>query len=111
MHYIYLIQNDVSGEIYIGYTTDLEDRIKTHNARGKKFTTRNNGEWKYVYVELYRSKKDALERERKLKRHAKGKHELFKRLKYSLFEPKIGEGRSESISSNCLSKTQLPANS
>ena len=94
MHYVYLIQNDVSGELYIGYTTNLVERLDTHNTGGKKFTTRKDGKWQYVYVELYRAKEDALERERKLKKHAKGKHELLKRLKQSLFEPKIGEGRS-----------------
>ena len=28
-----------------------------------------------------------------------------------MLEPKSGDGRSESFSGNCLSKTQLPANS
>jgi predicted GIY-YIG superfamily endonuclease len=44
------------------------------------------------YLEVFRPKSDALSRERKLKAHAKGKHELLKRLKNSLLEPKIGEG-------------------
>ena len=94
MHYVYLIQNDVTYEIYIGTTSNLRKRLDEHNAKGKKFTTRKNGKWLYIYVELYRSKKDAVNREQKLKRHAKGKYELLKRLSSSLLEPKIGEGRS-----------------
>ena len=94
MHYVYLIQNDVTYEIYIGSTSNLRKRLDEHNGKGKKFTSRKNGKWLYVYVELYRAKKDALKRERKLKHHAKGKHELLKRLSSSLLEPKIGEGRS-----------------
>jgi predicted GIY-YIG superfamily endonuclease len=94
MYYVYLIQHDLSGELYIGFTTDPKERLKAHNGNGKKSTTRKSGRWQYVYLELFRSEQDARDREKKLKGHAKGKHELFKRLKNSLFEPKIGEGRS-----------------
>ena len=94
MYYVYLIQNDSTFEIYIGYTTDPILRLKQHNNGGKKFTSRLSGKWKYVYMELYRSKQDALSREKQLKRHAGGKNQLLKRLTYSLLEPKIGEGRS-----------------
>ena len=94
MYYVYLIQHDLSRKIYIGSTENPVNRLKEHNAKGKKFTTRKSGKWFYVYLELYRSKKDALSREKRLKDHAKGKHELLKRLKNSLLEPKIGEGRS-----------------
>ena len=111
MHYVYLIQHDPSNKIYIGITDNPVERLKEHNGKGRKFTTRKSGTWHYIYLELYRSKKDALSREKKLKGHAKGKHELLKRIKYSLLKPKIGEGRSESIPGNCLTKTQLPANS
>ena len=111
MHYVYLIQNDVTGELYIGYTTSPTKRLQEHNAKGKKYTTRLKGEWKYVYLEVFRSKDDAMLREKRLKSHASGKHELLKRLGKSLLSLKSGEGRSESFSANCLPKTQLPANS
>ena len=39
------------------------------------------------------------------------KLELFNRIKNSKLDAKTGEGRSESIPSDCLTKTQLPANS
>ena len=111
MWVVYLIQNDFSLEPYIGVTENLTERLKTHNAKGKKFTTRKNGEWILIYAEAYRSKNDALAREKKLKHHGSGKIELFKRLEQSLLNTKSGEGRSESISGDCLPKTQLPANS
>ena len=85
MFCVYLIQNDVSKELYVGYTSDLKRRLSEHNGAGKKHTTRNVGEWKYVYVELYRNEKDARERESKLKQHGSGKQKLLKRLKESLF--------------------------
>ena len=65
MHAVYVIQNDVTKEIYIGHTTDLKKRLATHNARGAKHTTRMNGSWKYIYVELYRHDDDARARERR----------------------------------------------
>lgn len=86
MYYLYIIQNDFSGEIYIGITHNPSQRLKEHNNQGKKFTTRKNGKWVYIYLELYRSKKDAVERERKLKNHGKGEYDLLNRLKNSLIE-------------------------
>ncbi len=111
MWIIYIIQNSFTQETYIGYTHNLKERLETHNKKGKKFTTRKNGEWILIYVEAYRSKKDALLREKRLKNHGSSKIELFKRLKDSMLDTKTGEGRSESISGDCLLKTQLPANS
>gem|GEM_PF-1049092 len=90
MHYLYLIQNDETLETYIGTTDNLKQRLSTHNKGGRKYTTRDRGEWKYVYVEVYRSKADALERERKLKAHGTVKYALLKRLERSLLEPKLG---------------------
>ena len=85
MHAVYVIQNDVTKEIYIGYTTNLKTRLTTHNARGAKHTTRARGTWKYAYAELYRDKRDALAREHKLKHHGSGKQKLLSRLEYSVF--------------------------
>ena len=92
MSWVYVVQNDNDGEIYIGFTTDLKQRIFQHNRRGRKFTTRKSGEWKLVYAELYRSENDARNRESKLKQHGGGKRQLLKRIKNSLFEPKNGAG-------------------
>ncbi|MGB2580530.1 MAG: GIY-YIG nuclease family protein [Minisyncoccia bacterium] len=86
MFYVYLLQNDVSKETYIGFTNSIKQRIAAHNNGGKKFTTRNDGIWKLIYTEIYKSEKDARERESKLKHHGSGKHELLKRLKNSLLD-------------------------
>tara|TARA_B100000508_G_scaffold132801_1_gene122045 strand:- start:454 stop:717 length:264 start_codon:yes stop_codon:yes gene_type:complete len=84
-HYVYLIQHTDTKEKYLGRTDDLTQRLKEHNARGKKATTRNSqGEWVYVYAEAFRHKQDAINRESQLKNHGAGKRELFKRLENSL---------------------------
>ena len=82
--YVYLIKNDATQEIYIGVTNNFKSRLETHNARGRKHTTSNRGTWNYVYAEWYKSADDAREREKKLKAHGSGKHELMKRLRRSL---------------------------
>jgi putative endonuclease len=84
MHVVYLIQNDVTKEKYFGVTNNLRKRITDHNSKSKKFTTRKQGKWMLIYAEVYRSKPDAMLREKRLKKHASGKHELLKRLINSL---------------------------
>jgi predicted GIY-YIG superfamily endonuclease len=84
MHAVYVIQNDVTKETYIGRTSNLKARLFEHNNRGKKSTTRNNGNWHYVYIELFRSTDDAILREQKLKAHGNGKQKLMLRLRKSL---------------------------
>lgn len=83
MFAMYVIQHTVSKEKYVGYTKDLKARLLQHNARENKSTIRNDGEWKYIYAELYRSEKDARAREMKLKQHGSAKHKLFQRISNS----------------------------
>ena len=92
--WIVYILSHTSGAIYIGVTSDLKRRIKEHNARGVKFTTRTNGTWKFVYAEAYAGKECAFDRERKLKHHGRAKQELLRRIDCCLW-PKSGAGRSE----------------
>ncbi len=84
MFYVYILQNDISRELYIGYTSDLRRRVVEHNAKSKKYTTRTKGAWKVAYYEAYRSQADAMLRESKLKQHGSGKRELYKRISQSL---------------------------
>lgn len=86
MFYVYFLRNDVSKETYIGFTSNIKQRLERHNEGGKKFTTRHEGTWKLIYAEIYKSEDDARERERKLKNHGSGKHELIKRLKHTLLD-------------------------
>jgi putative endonuclease len=83
MQYVYIIKSIGKRKIYIGCTSDLRERLKEHNS-GKVESTKFNIPWEIRYYEAYFSKKDAFEREKQLKRHAKGTIELKKRLKDSL---------------------------
>ena len=47
---------------YIGYTNNLNKRIKLHNSgKGAKFTRGRH--WVLIYKELFKSKKEAISRE------------------------------------------------
>ena len=82
MYYVYVI-SDKEGEIYIGYTNDLERRISEHNSSKNVGYTRNQ-KWQYVYYEAYTSKIDAILREKRLKSHGQSKRQLKARIQESL---------------------------
>ena len=88
MHIVYFLEHSHTGQSYIGYTTNLKRRVAEHNARGKKFTTRNEGTWVLIYAEAYKDESDAREREKKLKIHGSAMHSLLKRLKKSRLSQK-----------------------
>ena len=88
MHIVYVLEHSDTKQLYVGYTTDLKRRVREHNARGHKFTTRNSGQWILVYAEAYRDEHDAREREGKLKIHGSAMHSLLKRLTKSRLSQK-----------------------
>jgi len=47
---------------YVGYTKNVEKRLKLHNAgKGAKFT--RGRKWKIIYKEMFKSKSKAISRE------------------------------------------------
>lgn len=83
MHYVYLIQSEKTKKFYVGFTSNLKQRIEKHNA-GKVKSTKAYIPYKLVYFERLRSKKDALLREKKLKHHGQGIRRLKERLTDSM---------------------------
>ena len=65
MYYVYILQDKSSRKLYIGYTNNLKRRIKEHQQK-QTFTTRK-GSYDLVYYESYKSKNDAVRRERGIK--------------------------------------------
>ena len=71
-YWVYLIQTYRKGRYisYVGYTNNLNNRLKLHNSsKGAKFTKGNY--WILVYKKLYKSKNDAMKAEYKLKKNYK----------------------------------------
>ena len=53
---------------YVGYTSNLNERITLHNnAKGAKFT--RGRKWKLIYKEKFRSKNEAISREYYIKKN------------------------------------------
>jgi len=88
MYVMYVLEHSDTRQLYVGYTTDLKRRIRDHNNRGQKYTTRKTGEWILVYAEAYRDENDARDRERKLKIHGGAMNSLLKRLTKSRLSQK-----------------------
>ncbi|MCX6761791.1 MAG: GIY-YIG nuclease family protein [Candidatus Moranbacteria bacterium] len=83
MHYVYLIKSKKLGELYLGCTNDLRERLLKHNSNKVK-STKFKGPWEVRYYEAFYSKADAFSREKKLKQNYRGLQELKKRTKESL---------------------------
>ena len=83
MYAVYIIQNEQSKSIYIGYTNNLKRRLFEHNSN-KAFSTRNKGKWTLIYCEAYKSKEDAKQREDRLKYYGRALGQLKRRISKSL---------------------------
>lgn len=83
MYYVYLIKSLRNGRYYVGFTSDLRRRIKEHNSKQSKATSRYVP-YEIVYYEDYKDVKDAKDRESKLKYHGQGIRILKERLRYSV---------------------------
>ncbi|MBI2066248.1 GIY-YIG nuclease family protein [Candidatus Woesebacteria bacterium] len=73
MFYLYILRNENDDRFYIGSTSNLERRIKEH-LRGKTRTTRVLKTNKLVYIEKYKTEKEARDREKKLKSYKSKKY-------------------------------------
>ncbi len=78
-HYVYVLQSIKDNNFYVGYTIDINRRIKQHNA-GESFATKSRRSFKLVYCEICLLDKDAFGREKYLKT-AWGKRYIKNRIK------------------------------
>ena len=63
---VYVLRSLATGKLYIGYSSDVDRRMKEHKA-GKSTWTRGKGPWQLIHREGYRDKSDASSREEYLK--------------------------------------------
>jgi len=65
-YYVYIIRCE-DGSFYTGYTQDLEKRMKLHEeGKGGRYTQMYKPK-KLVYYEIFKSRADAMRRERSIK--------------------------------------------
>jgi putative endonuclease len=60
---------------YVGWTTDLDARLATHNA-GKGARSTRGRRWVLLYAERYRTRAEAMSREWRLKRDRRFRREV-----------------------------------
>ncbi len=50
MFYVYVLQSNTDGGLYIGYSANLRKRLREHNS-GVAFATSYRGPWRLIYYE------------------------------------------------------------
>jgi len=83
MFYVYLLQSKKTDKFYIGSSSNVRDRLNQHNS-GIVQSTKAGIPWELVYFEAFKSKKDGLIREKKLKAHGQSLRHLKERIKNSI---------------------------
>jgi putative endonuclease len=79
--YVYMLKsNSIKPVTYVGYTNDLEKRIRLHNSgKGAKFT--RGRQWKLIYKEFFKSKNKAISREYYIKKNRTLRNNIKKKYK------------------------------
>ena len=76
-YYVYIILSKIRGKniTYVGYTKNLENRLKLHNSsKGAKFT--KGKKWKLIYKKKFSSKSLAMKEEYSLKKDKKRRNKI-----------------------------------
>lgn len=66
MYFIYILKSNKNGRYYIGYTKDIDERLRLHNL-GKVASTKRYIPWVLFHKEGYNSSVEARRRELQLK--------------------------------------------
>ena len=80
-YYVYMLKSmGYKSVTYVGYTNNMNNRLKQHNTgKGAKFT--RGRKWKIIYKEKFNSKKEAISREYYIKHNITERNRIKK--KYS----------------------------
>ena len=63
---VYVLYSESSGKHYTGFTSDLAERLSSHNTLGKDWSARYRP-WQLIYTKEFGTKPEALQHERWLK--------------------------------------------
>ena len=79
MYYVYILRSKKDNKLYIGYTGELNKRLREHK-RGSVYNTKSRLPIELIYFEGYIDKKSAKKREKKLKQFGSSYSGLVKRI-------------------------------
>ncbi|HET8866149.1 MAG TPA: GIY-YIG nuclease family protein [Gracilimonas sp.] len=80
MFIVYALYSPNYEKIYVGYTSNMEQRLLSHNKLGKKGWTIKFRPWELVFTEEFEDKKEAMKREKQLK-SAKGREYVWEQIR------------------------------
>ena len=66
-YWVYILQNEITGELYKGQTSDLKKRIERHNTEesgSMRYTHKQKGPWRLIYSEEHATRSEAIKREK-----------------------------------------------
>jgi putative endonuclease len=66
MYTVYIIYSQRIDKYYIGFSSNVQERLRKHNRNSKGFSS-SGRPWIMVYSEVFDNKKDAMAREKQLK--------------------------------------------
>ncbi len=66
-YYVYILYSSKRDKYYVGYSSNIEERIRKHNTHHQGFTG-NTLDWELQYLETYNTKEEAIKREQAIKR-------------------------------------------
>jgi putative endonuclease len=69
-YWVYILQNEITGKLYKGQTSDLDNRLKRHNSDetgSMRYTYKQKGSWRLIYSEKHPTRSEAMKREKFLK--------------------------------------------
>jgi len=66
-YFVYILYSKTKDRFYIGSCSDLEERLRRHNA-GATASTKNGRPWDIVYQEIFEDKSKAIRRENYIKK-------------------------------------------
>ena len=67
MFNVYILYSEGFNKTYVGFTSDIENRLRSHNELGTKGWTLKFRPWKLIHQEIYQTKQEAMSREKYLK--------------------------------------------
>jgi len=67
MYFVYIIYSQRIDKFYIGFSSNVQERLIKHNRNSKSFSS-SGKPWILMYSEEFHSKKDAIIREKQLKK-------------------------------------------
>jgi putative endonuclease len=80
---VYVLYSPNFEKIYIGFTSNLEQRLLSHNVLGKKGWTIRFRPWVIVFTEEFSTKEEAILREKQLKQ-ANNRALIWEKIKSSI---------------------------